>query len=178
MTTRVPAKLRRRLERVKLFLCDVDGVMTDGAIWMGRDGETKRFSIRDGLALRILQKNGIPVGWVSRRPSKATQERAHDLKIDYLIQSDSGKVASVESILKKTGLNWDDLCFVGDDIVDICVLKRVGLAVVVADGTQETKDYAHYVTKATGGHGAIRETVELILKAQKKWDRVIADYAE
>jgi 3-deoxy-D-manno-octulosonate 8-phosphate phosphatase (KDO 8-P phosphatase) len=178
MTTRVPLKLRSRLQRVKLFLCDVDGVLTDGAVWMGREGETKRFNIRDGLGLKIMQRCGIKVGWVSRRPSAATKERAQDLKIDFLIQSDSGKVASVETILRQTGLNWDDVCFIGDDVVDICVLKRVGLAIVVGDGTADTKEYAHYVTKAKGGNGAVREAVELILRAQNKWQKVIADYAE
>lgn len=170
--------LQTRLQKIKLFLCDVDGVMTDGAVWMGVGGETKRFNIRDGLGLKILQKTGIKVGWVSRRPSAATQERARDLKIDFLMQSDSGKVTAVETILQRTGLNWEDLCFVGDDVVDIGVLKRVGFAVVVADGTVDTKQFAHYITKAGGGHGAIRETVELILKAQKKWQQVVADYAE
>ena len=178
MTTRVPLKLRSRLQRVKLFLCDVDGVLTDGAVWMGREGETKRFNIRDGLGLKIMQRCGIRVGWVSRRPSAATKERAQDLKIDFLIQSDSGKVASVETILQQTGLSWEDVCFVGDDVVDICVLKRAGLAIVVGDGTDDTKEHAHYVTKAKGGHGAVREAVELILNAQNKWQKVIADYAE
>jgi 3-deoxy-D-manno-octulosonate 8-phosphate phosphatase (KDO 8-P phosphatase) len=178
MTTRVPLKLRSRLQRVKLFLCDVDGVLTDGAVWMGREGETKRFNIRDGLGLKIMQRCGIKVGWVSRRPSAATKERAQDLKIDFLIQSDSGKVASVETILQQTGLNWEDVCFIGDDVVDICVLKRVGLAIVVGDGTADTKEYAHYVTEAKGGNGAVREAVELILRAQNKWQKVIADYAE
>lgn len=178
MTTRVPLKLRSRLQRVKLFLCDVDGVLTDGAVWMGREGETKRFNIRDGLGLKIMQRCGIRVGWVSRRPSAATKERAQDLKIDFLIQSDSGKVASVETILQQTGLSWEDVCFVGDDVVDICVLKRAGLAIVVGDGTDDTKEYSHYVTKAKGGHGAVREAVELILNAQNKWQKVIADYAE
>jgi 3-deoxy-D-manno-octulosonate 8-phosphate phosphatase (KDO 8-P phosphatase) len=177
MTTPTPSKLHPRLRRVKLFLCDVDGVLTDCAVWMGRDGETKRFNIRDGLAMRIMQRCGIKVGWVSRRPSAATKERANDLKIDFLVQTDSAKLASVEDILQQTGLNWEDLCFVGDDIVDICVLKRAGLAIVVADGTPETKAHAHYITKAGGGHGAVRESVELILKAQKKWKQVIADYA-
>lgn len=172
----IPPNVLPRLRRVHLFLCDVDGVLTDGAVWMGRDGETKRFNIRDGLALRILQRCGIKVGWVSRRPSKATQERALDLKIDFLVQSDSGKVEAVEGILQKTGLKWDDLCFVGDDIVDICVLKRAGLAVVVADGTADTRAHAHYVTRASGGHGAVREIIELILKAQDKWKDVLAGY--
>jgi len=176
-TPGLPLKLRPRLRRIKLFLCDVDGVLTDCAVWMGRDGETKRFNIRDGLALRIMQHCGIKVGWVSRRPSKATQERAMDLKIDFLVQSDHDKLAAVETILKQTGLNWEDLCYVGDDIVDICVLKRAGLAVVVADGTAETREYAHYVTRAAGGHGAVRETIEMILNAQNKWKQVVADYA-
>lgn len=178
MPARLSPQLRSRLKNVKLFLCDVDGVMTDGAIWMGRHGETKRFNIRDGLGLRILQHYGIPVGWVSRRPSEATKERAADLKIDFLSQSDSGKLEAVEAILKKTRLNWQALCYVGDDIVDLPVLKRAGLAVTVADGVPEVKAAAHYITTATGGKGAVRETVELILKAQNKWQRVVSEYAD
>jgi len=171
------SSLQSRLGRVKLFLCDVDGVLTDGTVWMGNGVETKRFNIRDGLGLKMLQHEGIKVGWVSRRPSTATRQRARDLQIDFLLQKDGGKVACVESILRQTGLNWTDLCFVGDDVVDVGVLRRAGVAVAVGDGVSEARAAADYVTKAAGGQGAVREIVELILKAQNKWKRVLSEYA-
>jgi 3-deoxy-D-manno-octulosonate 8-phosphate phosphatase (KDO 8-P phosphatase) len=174
---KITSKLRCRLRQVKLFLCDVDGVLTDGSVWMGNGVETKRFNIRDGLGLKILQQQGIQVGWISRRPSSATRARAKDLKIDFLMQKDAGKLASVESILKQTGLDWQELCFVGDDIVDTAVLRRAGVAVAVGDGVAEAKEAADFVTKAAGGRGAVREVVELILTAQGKWNRVVSEYA-
>ena len=168
--------LKKKLAQVRLFLCDVDGVLTDGTVWMGNGVETKRFNIRDGLGLRLLQREGIRVGWISRRPSSATAQRAADLKIDFLHQGDDNKVSAVEAILKQAGLNWSQTCYVGDDIVDLGALKRAGLAVVVADGIREAKALADYVTGAAGGHGAVREVVELILKAQSKWKRVVEEY--
>jgi 3-deoxy-D-manno-octulosonate 8-phosphate phosphatase (KDO 8-P phosphatase) len=174
---KISATLNKKLKATKLFLCDVDGVLTDGAIYMGHGVESKRFNIRDGLGMKFLQMHGIRVGWVSRRPSSATQQRADDLKIDFLVQHNGGKIEGVEGILRQTGMDWADVCYVGDDVVDIGVLNRVGLAVVVGDGTEDTKKSADYVTKAHGGDGAIREIVEMILKAQNKWKRVIAEYA-
>ncbi len=174
---KISATLNKKLKATKLFLCDVDGVLTDGAVYMGGDIEMKRFNIRDGLGLKFLQLQGIPVGWVSRRPSSATRQRADDLKIDFLVQHNGGKIEGVESILRQTGMDWEDVCYVGDDVVDIAVLNRVGLAVVPGDGTADTKKSADYVTRAAGGQGAIREIVEMILKAQNKWKLVIAEYA-
>ncbi len=171
------SSLRARLRRVRLFLCDVDGVLTDGAVLMGNGVETKRFHVRDGLGMRLLQRQGIKVGWISRRPSSATAQRAEDLKIDFLHQSNANKVTAVESILAQTGLTWADVCYVGDDIVDLGVLKRVGVAVTVADGLRETKAAADYVTRLPGGQGAVREVVDLILKAQNKWQRLVEDYS-
>src|ERR1041385_6230520 len=101
MPKRLSSQLRSRLRRVKLFLCDVDGVLTDGTVYMGGGVESKRFNIRDGLGLKFLQRHGIKVGWVSRRPSQATRQRADDLKIDFLAQHDGGKIAAVESILRQ-----------------------------------------------------------------------------
>jgi 3-deoxy-D-manno-octulosonate 8-phosphate phosphatase (KDO 8-P phosphatase) len=177
MPKRLSPKLRSRLRRVRLFLCDVDGVLTDGSVWMGSGVEVKRFNIRDGLGLKILQQNGIRVGWVSRRPSSATRTRAQDLKIDFLIQKDAGKLAAVESILKQTGVTWPELCYVGDDIVDTGVLRRAGVAVAVGDGVAEARAVADYVTMAAGGRGAVREVVEVILTAQGKWNQVVSEYA-
>lgn len=177
----MPAKPRpallAKLKAVKLFLCDVDGVLTDGTVYMGGGVETKRFHIRDGLGLKFLQLHGIKVGWVSRRPSRATQQRADDLKIDFLVQHNGGKIEGVDAILRQTSLKWADVCYVGDDVVDIGVLDRVGLAVAVGDAVTEAKAAADYVTKAHGGHGAIREIVEMILKAKNKWKLVVTEYA-
>lgn len=177
MAVKISRALSVKLKSVKLFLTDVDGVLTDGAVYMGGGMEMKRFNIRDGLSLKFLQLQGIKVGWVSRRPSSATQQRAEDLKIDFLVQHQGGKIEGVESILRQTGLKWADVCYVGDDIVDIAVLERAGLGVAVGDGVAEARAAAHYVTKAPGGNGAIREIVEMILKAQNKWKRVVSEYA-
>jgi 3-deoxy-D-manno-octulosonate 8-phosphate phosphatase (KDO 8-P phosphatase) len=177
MAAKISRAFLAKLKAVRLFLTDVDGVITDGTVYMGGGVEMKRFHIRDGLGLKFLQRHGIKVGWVSRRPSSATQQRADDLKVDFLVQHQGGKIEGVESILRQTGLNWADVCYVGDDIVDIGVIKRVGLGVAVGDGVAEAKAAADYVTRAHGGDGAIREMVEMILKAQNKWKFVISEYA-
>src|SRR6185436_8230101 len=173
----ISPKLRAALKRVRLFLCDVDGVLTDGVVLMGGGVETKRFNIRDGLGLKFLQRHGIKVGWVSRRPSSATQQRADNLGIDFLSQKDGGKVDVVEDLLRENGFKWDEVCYVGDDIVDLGVMARAGVAVAVGNGVAEAKAAADYVTKAPGGDGAIRETVELILGAQNKWKLVVAEFS-
>ncbi|MDB6035283.1 MAG: 3-deoxy-D-manno-octulosonate 8-phosphate phosphatase, YrbI family, partial [Verrucomicrobiales bacterium] len=154
------AGLRQRLRNVKLFLCDVDGVLTNGTVLMGGGQEFKLFNIQDGLGLRLLQRHGIKVGWVSNRPSKATQQRAEDLKVDYLFQDKGNKVQAVEAILGKAGLSWKDISYMGDDVVDLGALKRAGLAVAVSNAIDEVKATAHYVTQAHGGCGAVREMVE------------------
>jgi len=180
----MPAKnspqLRLRFKRIRLLLCDVDGVLTDGSVSIGADAELKPFNIRDGLGLVLLRRAGLQTGWVSARPSAATKRRARELKIDFLIQQKDrhGKVAAVETLLARTGLSWDAVCFVGDDIVDLGPMRRAGLAVAVADAVAEAKAAAHWVTRAAGGRGAVREVVERILKAQKKWDGFVTLYQE
>jgi 3-deoxy-D-manno-octulosonate 8-phosphate phosphatase (KDO 8-P phosphatase) len=169
--------LRKRLARVRLLLCDVDGVLTDGTVTMGGGHEFKSFDIQDGLGLRLLQKQGIRVGWISARPSPVTQQRADDLKIDFLHQDQGNKVTAAENILAQAGLRWEQVCFVGDDVVDLGVLKRAGLAVAVANGIDEAKALAHLVTRAAGGRGAIREIATLILKAQGKWAPLINEFS-
>ena len=171
------ALLRSRLAKVKLLLCDVDGVLTNATVLIGNDTEYKTFNILDGLGMRILQREGIKVGWVSNRPSSATEQRATELKIDFLHQQDGNKVAGADAIVKRAGVSWGDVCFVGDDLVDLGVLRRAGFAVVVANAIDEAKALAHHVTKARGGEGAVRELAELILKAQNKWQRVVQNYS-
>jgi 3-deoxy-D-manno-octulosonate 8-phosphate phosphatase (KDO 8-P phosphatase) len=165
--------LTARLQRVKLFLCDVDGVLTDGTVILGDGKEYKVFNIQDGLGMLILKRIGIKVGWVSNRPSPVSQQRAEELKIDYFFQAKGSKVEAIQAILKEAQLDWDDICYIGDDVVDLGALKRAGVAVAVANAIDEARDMAHYVTKAHGGHGAVREVIRLILVAQDKWQSVI-----
>jgi 3-deoxy-D-manno-octulosonate 8-phosphate phosphatase (KDO 8-P phosphatase) len=161
--------LPARLKRIKLFLCDVDGVLTDGGVYMGADTEYKRFNILDGLGLRLLQRQGIKVGWISNRPSFATTQRAADLKVDYLWQKDSSKVAAAEEIISQARCDWSDICYMGDDVVDLGLLRRAGLAVTVPHAIRDVQLISHYTTQAPAGHGAVREVVQLILQAQDKW---------
>ena len=170
--------LLQRLQKIRLFLCDVDGILTDASVYMDGNVETKRFHIPDGLGLRLLQREGIKVGWVSARPSMATSQRAADLKVDFLRQSDTAKVAAVEKILAETKFTWEEIVYMGDDIVDLGVLKRAGLAVTVPHAIPECQNMAHYVTEAPGGDGAVREVVEMILKAQGKWDALVRHFSQ
>ena len=167
-------KNRPAFKRVKIFLCDVDGVLTDAGVLVGNGGEFKRFNIQDGMGLRLLQKCGVPVGWVSNRASTATTKRARELKVDYLWQKSAPKVDAVAAILKKARLDWADACFVSDDVNDLAVLRRVGLPVAVANAVAEVKKVSHYTTKAGGGDGAVREVCEQILKAQGYWGGLIS----
>jgi 3-deoxy-D-manno-octulosonate 8-phosphate phosphatase (KDO 8-P phosphatase) len=166
-------ELKARLAKIKLFLCDVDGILTDASVFIGQEQETKRFHIRDGLGLLLLREEGIKVGWVSRRPSSATTKRAEELKIDFLEQHKGSKVQAVEKLLRETEFKWEEVCYMGDDVVDLGVLKRAGVAATVADAVDEARAMAHYVTTATGGNGGVREVVELILKAQNRWDAIV-----
>ena len=180
MSKPVSAPLKARLKRIKLFLCDVDGVLTDGSIFIGGEREFKRFNIRDGLGLVLARRAGLKVGWVSARPSLATKLRADELKIDFLVQQGdaTSKTAAIENLLAQEKLTWEETCFVGDDIIDLGPLKRAGFAVAVGDGVAEAKATAHFVTKNFGGRGAVREVVELVLRAQGKWDQFLKKYSE
>jgi len=175
MAGRLNKALIAKLAKVKLFLCDVDGVLTNGTVLLGDAKEYKAFNIQDGLGLLLLKRNGIKVGWLSNRPSAVTKQRADELAVDFLHQDKGAKVAAAETILAETKIRWEEVCFMGDDVVDLGVLRRAGVAVAVANAISEAKALADYVTKAEGGRGAVREVVRLILTAQKKWDRVIQE---
>jgi 3-deoxy-D-manno-octulosonate 8-phosphate phosphatase (KDO 8-P phosphatase) len=176
MPAKISSSNQKRASRIRLFLCDVDGVLTDGSVFIGGEREIKRFNIRDGLGLILAQRAGLKVGWISARPSAVTQMRAKELKIDFLVQQGDkiSKTGAVVQLLTKEKLNWDEVCFVGDDVVDLGPLARAGLAVAVGDARPEAKAAAHFVTQADGGRGAVREVIEMILQAQGKWEPVIA----
>ena len=173
-------QLHSRLADIELFLCDVDGVLTDGSIFIGGRQEIKRYNIQDGLGLVLLRRAGIKIGWISSRPSPATTLRARELKITFLVQQKDrlGKAAAIEKILKQEKLEWDDVCYMGDDVVDLAPLEKAGVGIAVANARAEAKEAADFVTIAEGGFGAVREVADMILKAQGKWDSIIAHYRE
>ena len=174
-------QLAARLKAVKLLLCDVDGVMTEGSVFFSSSGaEIKQFNIQDGLGLVLLRRAGIKIGWISSRPSRVTALRARELKITFLVQQKDriSKAQAIEKILAREKLAWDEVCYLGDDIVDLGPLKKAAVGVAVANAVAEARAAADLVTKAAGGGGAVREIVEMILKAQDKWDAIVAHYSE
>ena len=179
MPAKISSAIRQRAARIKLFLCDVDGVLTDGSIFIGGEREFKRFNIRDGLGLVLARRAGLKVGWVSARPSLATKLRADELKIDFLVQQGDAisKTAAIENLLAQEKLSWAETCFVGDDIIDLGPLMRAGFAVAVGDAVPEAKAAAHFTTQAVGGRGAVREAIQMILSAQGKWRSFVEKYS-
>jgi 3-deoxy-D-manno-octulosonate 8-phosphate phosphatase (KDO 8-P phosphatase) len=165
-----------KLKKVRVFICDVDGVLTNGTVLMGGGQEYKSFSIQDGLGLLLLMRSGIKVGWVSNRPSPVTQQRAEELGINYLVQGKGNKVDEIDALLAREGFKWTDVCYLGDDVVDLGALKRAGVAVAVANAIDEAKKLADYVTKARGGEGAVREVVRLVLSTQDKWQDIVKHF--
>ena len=169
--------LDERCQRIELILSDVDGVLTDGGIVLDNQGiETKRFCIRDGQGIRLWQKAGYRFGLISLRSSQIVKMRAEELGIEIVRQGTGNKLAALEQILEELGLKPEQTCYLGDDLPDLPAVRAVGLGVAVADACEELRRAAHYVTTAAGGSGAVRETVEMILKAQRRWDDVIQTY--
>jgi 3-deoxy-D-manno-octulosonate 8-phosphate phosphatase (KDO 8-P phosphatase) len=169
--------IERRASRIKLLLMDCDGVLTDGHLWLTDNGdEQKSFNTKDGLGLALLHRAGLRSGVISGRKSMAVERRAQELGIEYLRQGDEQKVAAFEEVLQLAGVNEDEVAFIGDDLSDIPLMKRSELAVAVADAVEEAQALAHYVTRAEGGRGAVREVVEIILKSQGRWNDLIEGY--
>ncbi len=171
------ASIERRASRIKLLLMDCDGVLTDGRLWLTEDGdEQKSFNTHDGLGLTLLHRAGLKSGIITGRSSRAVTRRAAELGVEFVRQGEPNKIAAFEQVLQQAGLAEGEVAFVGDDLPDIPIMKRAELAVSVADAIEETRLVAHYVTRARGGRGAIREVVELILKAQGRWQDLAEDY--
>jgi 3-deoxy-D-manno-octulosonate 8-phosphate phosphatase (KDO 8-P phosphatase) len=166
-----------KAKHVKLLILDVDGVLTDGRIVIDDRGvETKCFDVRDGHGIKLLRRANIEVAIITGRQSQVVSHRARELGIDSVYQNIHDKLEVYEAILKEKGLKDGEVSFVGDDIVDLPLLRRVGFSAVVADGIEELKPYADYVSKNRGGRGAVREISELILKAQGKWPALMERY--
>ncbi|MBI5024001.1 MAG: HAD-IIIA family hydrolase [Candidatus Omnitrophica bacterium] len=167
--------LKTKLNKIKLLAMDVDGVLTDGKIVVDAQGkELKFFDVQDGFGLVLLRQAGIKTAILSARSSPAVTARAEDLKIDKICQDAYPKTSAYERLIRESGCTDEQVCFMGDDLPDLPVLKRVGLAVAVPNAMDELKKIAHYVTTRRGGAGAVREVIELILKAQGKWKNIVA----
>ncbi|HSB51433.1 MAG TPA: HAD-IIIA family hydrolase [Dissulfurispiraceae bacterium] len=181
MTRRVAAMEERAVFEIaggiKLLILDVDGVLTDGGIVLDNDGnELKAFHVRDGHGIKMLGRAGIQVALITGRFSKVVERRAHELGIIEVYQRCHIKSVAYEHVIEKFGLSDREVAYVGDDIVDLPILGRVGLPVAVADATEETRAAALYVTRNGGGRGAVREVCELILKAKGKWEEMLDEY--
>ncbi|MBC7797224.1 MAG: HAD-IIIA family hydrolase [Pyrinomonadaceae bacterium] len=169
--------IKKRASKIKLLLMDCDGVLTDGKITLLPNGdEQKTFNVRDGLGIVSLHKAGIQTGIISGRSSSVVERRAKELGIKFLQQGHHHKTAAFEQILREAEMTAEQTAYVGDDFVDIPILKLVGLAIAVNDAVDEVKENGHYITKTTGGNGAVREICDLILKSQNKWLDLIKSF--
>ena len=170
-----------RAKNIKLLLMDVDGVLTYGKTYYlplpdGNAYETKGFDSQDGLGFHFLKDAGIEAGFISGRKSQAVEERAKNMYVKYVSQGNLHKLKEYEDILKQAGLQDDQVAHIGDDFTDVPLMRRVGLACAVANARAEVKPYAHFISQAPGGEGGVREVIELILKAQNKWQMILDKY--
>jgi 3-deoxy-D-manno-octulosonate 8-phosphate phosphatase (KDO 8-P phosphatase) len=183
-TSSMDSQLRDRASRIELLLMDVDGVLTDGHLYhvpviengVMRMAEFKGFDSQDGIGLQWCAKYGIATGVISGRVSDATTERARQNKMKYVYQGHTEKIPILEEILADAKVDRDKVAYIGDDLTDIVVMRRVGFAIAVANARPELKPFAHYTTRAAGGSGAVREAVEMILTAKGLWQKVLAHY--
>jgi len=166
-----------KLKHIRLLLLDVDGVLTDGSIIYHDDGsETKIFNAKDGLGIRWVMTAGIEVGIVTGRGSTALRHRCDNLGIRYLFDAVGDKAKILTEIVSQTGVDPEQAAFVGDDLPDLPLMKRVGLAIAVADAHDIIRQHADWTTRTPGGHGAVREVCEALLKANGQWDEIVGHY--
>lgn len=174
-------KLINRAKAIRLLLLDVDGVLTDGRLYYGNNGEElKAFNIQDGLGIKLLQRNNIQVGIITGRSSELVARRASELGIELIVQGREDKLTALQETLnamdKGSQLQMEQIAFLGDDLPDVAVIRQVGLGVAVANARKFVTDNAHWQTTEKGGHGAVRELAEMILQAQGKLDSTLSNY--
>ena len=175
---KISSSIQKRAARIKVLLMDVDGTMTDGGVTLlsQNDGgalEVKTFDAHDGQGLTLAHTAGLRTGCITGRESPALLRRAREMKMEFIYMKQPVKMPAYEEILQKTGVSDSAVAFIGDDLPDLPLLRRAGLAVAVGDAVPEVKQVAHYVTRAPAGHGAIREAVELVLKSKGIWSEII-----
>lgn len=172
-----PSAIIEAAKNIKLVLLDVDGVLTDGRLYYGNSGEElKAFDIQDGLGIKLLQKGDIKVGIITGRRSALLQRRAEELAISPLVQGREDKWLALNEMMENLGVSLEEIAFVGDDLPDLAVIKRVGLGITPANGSHIVASQADWQTKNSGGDGAVREVAELILSAQDKLESILAAY--
>lgn len=170
-------EVNKKAKGIKLLVLDVDGVMTDGRVVFADSGEElKAFDVKDGHGIKMLMRSGVGVALLTGRDSRVVIHRAGDLGIDMVYQGAKDKLPVFERILREKGFEGEEVCYVGDDLVDMPVMRRSGLSISVADAGEELKGSVDYVTERPGGRGAVREVCELILKAQGKWEAATSRY--
>jgi 3-deoxy-D-manno-octulosonate 8-phosphate phosphatase (KDO 8-P phosphatase) len=175
----VDPSLLDRAQKIRLFLMDVDGTLTNGGVCLmslpndGGVAEMKVFNSQDGLGLKLAHVMGIKTGFITGRKSAAVAQRAHELSVDFVYLGQATKIAAFEECMQKAGVREDEVAYMGDDLPDIAPALRSGLAVAVANAAPELKAISHYVTRCAAGEGSAREVVELILKAQGRWEEAI-----
>jgi 3-deoxy-D-manno-octulosonate 8-phosphate phosphatase (KDO 8-P phosphatase) len=173
----IPKTLEEKARQIRLLVVDVDGVMTDGRVIFADSGEeVKAFDVKDGHGIKLLMRGGVDVAILTGRESRVVLHRARDLGIDMVYQGAKEKLPVLDRILREKGLGYGEACYIGDDLIDLPILRRVGFSITVEDGHEDIKGSVDYVTRMPGGRGAVREVCELILKAQGKWDEVTARY--
>jgi 3-deoxy-D-manno-octulosonate 8-phosphate phosphatase (KDO 8-P phosphatase) len=177
-TPRISPALKKRAAQIKVLLMDVDGTMTAGGVTLlsrsdGSAVEIKTFDAHDGQGLMLAHTAGIRTGCITGRESSALLRRAHEMKMEFVYMKQPTKTHAYEDILRKTGVRESEVAYVGDDLPDLPILRRVGLAIAVGDAVPEVKKAAHYTTSAHAGRGAIRDAIELILKSKGIWEQMI-----
>ncbi len=166
-----------KAREVQLLLLDVDGVLTDGSLIFSHDGtESKTFNTQDGFGIRLLQECGVDVGLITARKSAAVTKRAENLKMRYVYQGESNKLGAYNAIVKESGLKPVQIAYMGDDWLDLILLKRVGFAAAPANSVEEVKEIAHYTATRSGGNGAVREVCDLILQAKGLHRKLLQSY--
>jgi 3-deoxy-D-manno-octulosonate 8-phosphate phosphatase (KDO 8-P phosphatase) len=175
---KISAALKRRARQIRVLLMDVDGTMTDGSVTLlsqpdGTALEIKTFDAHDGQGLTLARTAGLRTGCITGRESSALLRRANEMKMEFIYMKQALKIPAYEDILKRTASSDSEVAFVGDDLPDLPLLRRAGLAIAVGDAVPEVKAVAHYITKAVAGHGAVREAVELILRSKGIWEEMI-----
>jgi 3-deoxy-D-manno-octulosonate 8-phosphate phosphatase (KDO 8-P phosphatase) len=172
------AQLLSRAQAIKLLICDVDGVLTDGSVILGNAGEElKAFNIKDGFGLRAIQKFGIEVALITGRQSKLVERRAAELDIRHVFQGNANKRGAFAELLQRLQLSPAQVAHIGDDLPDLPLFQQVGLAATPADAHPVMQAHAHFVANANGGAGAVREVCDLLLQAQGHWPALLAEYA-
>ena len=170
-------KIEDRCKNVELILSDVDGVLTDGGLIFDNQGiEIKRFHVRDGLAIKLWQRGGFKFGVLTARTSHIVKLRSTELGVDIVRQGFEDKLSIAQEVAGELGLTLQRVCYIGDDLPDVPVMRAAGLAIAVADACEEARGVAHYVTKLPGGQGAVREAIEFITKAKGQWADLIRKY--